>query len=1022
MKRWALCVCLLAAMQTSHAAPAVIANSDIYQMLLEETLPASFLGLERQFELAWQAQKTCMPQPPSKSTLAIGSFTQESERLARQWLAAPMDDDNMLRCRLDGCNDEVGRVQDALRTRLSIHTTKQAGRGCLRAPVASRNQTLFDARCLQDASLLNGTIGAFALAALDRMLSDGREIVLLIDPAQNDVPSSIKDTVPTVDHVPYHDVHKYGFLVQPSPMTHSPEPLLPIIRASTVRKIAFVYDFIPLQHADAYLRHFGERAEYAVRHDALLRFYEHYIAASNATERELVRHLESCTSRQKRYTTRVAVPSEFVVAAPNKPEISANRLSYKHQRQEPVDSSRHSRSSAPVVSGEPSHPASIAIFTGLQQSHNAVTATALLSKIDAGTQVYIVGMEGGHDKTVLREWMDLMRAQHPQLHVLDKLDAESEASLLRRVDLAVVPCFTEALGRTVGKAVQAGIPVVASDTPLHRELLGKGTYLVRATDVDGWANAVKKHSKNRETAAFQMASTALSTYELLEDVVAEGLRLGSASLVNFDTILSPDPTVQTNSAGCVDKAGRRRNQVAMSSAVNSNWRRNSGVQHAAVASSTSGVVVDIETAPSVRAAHNALPPKKHYHRSSNLHRSKNSKTRPRARQSIGIVTPWPPQMSGIAAFSRATAEKMARVADVTVYVTADAGTSKRTSNNALVFKPVNKLLDSARNQHNHDALIAVIGNSHFHVPALQVIRNHNCDIILHDTRLADLYSELRGLGGLDALMKKAKDVAHQNHSIALREQLLDFTKLQNYATWEVARLAKRLIMHAPLSSGIIARQTGVTPVNLPFATYLTIPEDVGADGKSQARRALGFDAFNCTHISTFGSLNQERKRCLDLLHAVVEVGRRGHAICMHFVGTGEEKWHALVRDTLKGRLAAVNITGFVNEDLYLQYIMATDLGVQLRDSPYLGPSGALADMSAAGTTGLGSNGIAVDTDCPGFIDRLPQTINIASLADAIEYRILHQFDYAFVQAERLEYARKMSPSSYSDRLLKMLAA
>lgn len=931
--------------------------------LVRKATPASFWGGRRNLHLGWHNNADCMPRLPPTSALTLGRFNLRDRLAAEKWLDRQMDFDNHLLCRLDGFNDEVGRVQDALRTRLHLHASlheavhKAGDNKSLPAAVI-----LFDARCLQNArSAKNAAVTAAAAAALRRLRQGPNEVVLLIDPAELDLTTDIAGSCRTITHVADDDLNKYAALVQPSPMMHTPEPLLPLLSSNHVLRVTFLDNMDVVKHADAYAESVGNRAEYAARFDAMTTFYDHYIVASRAVEQALVQHLQSNASTMSRkYSTSVAVPSDTFATNCTTRTTSQKRLPRK----------------------------TIGFVTGTDVGHNMLMIAGLLTQVKAMRSVYVFGLQTKDDVLQFRELASVFDLDLTNVHFSSDLDTDS----LRQVDLVVVPSFTETLWPYVVQAVQCGTPVVASDKPFYRALLGNGSHLIPTDDAEAIKAAIAEHAGNATTATGQKAALdrTLHTCRVLEDVLVKVLQssVSSQTAAHNNRKTYSHAQVKRHRKKPVDAPPRKR--VDQTSLHEKYLSRDAHDQSAQNVESSRSVVVD-------KASAKPVPPLSH-------------------RLNIGIVSPWPPQMSGIAAFTRTTAIDLALRADVTVYVTANADSLDAVPA-TLHLRPVAQLLSTPRDKHEHTHLLVVLGNSHFHLPGLQVLRKHSCDIILHDTRLVDLYAHLRGFAGLRRLMKKAVDVADQNDSISLHDQLQDFNKLQNYGTWEAVRQARRVIMHAPLSSGIVARQTGVVPVNLPFASYLDVTTTFD---KAAARQAVGFTE-SCTHISTFGSMNQERKRVIDLLKAVVLVARRKHPICMHFVGVGEDKWERIVYDVAQDDLVSVNITGFVNEKMYLMYITATDLGVQLRDSANLGPSGALADLSLVGTPGMGSNGIAVDTECPGFIDRLPQTISIESLANAIEYRLLHPYDQSFIDAERARYARKMSPARYTKLLLRVLS-
>src|SRR5205823_13437400 len=71
------------------------------------------------------------------------------------------------------------------------------------------------------------------------------------------------------------------------------------------------------------------------------------------------------------------------------------------------------------------------------------------------------------------------------------------AGLYQTADLAFVASLIEGFSIPVAEAVAGGAPVVASDIPAHRELVGAGPWLAPADDIDALAEAIGHVRSNR---------------------------------------------------------------------------------------------------------------------------------------------------------------------------------------------------------------------------------------------------------------------------------------------------------------------------------------------------------------------------------------------------------------------------------------------------------------------------------------------------------------------------------------------
>jgi hypothetical protein len=119
-------------------------------------------------------------------------------------------------------------------------------------------------------------------------------------------------------------------------------------------------------------------------------------------------------------------------------------------------------------------------------------------------------------------------------------------------------------------------------------------------------------------------------------------------------------------------------------------------------------------------------------------------------------------------------------------------------------------------------------------------------------------------------------------------------------------------------------------------------------------------------------------------------------------------------------IANFEVTGFLSDDEFRDYLLAVDLGLQLRISPLLGVSGPLSDLAAFGTTSVASSGLAVDVDTPAYVDRLPDDVSPVMVAEALEYRLAHPIRHGDREQMRLDYLAAKSPRRYAELLLDLL--
>ncbi|MCX6423846.1 MAG: glycosyltransferase, partial [Actinobacteria bacterium] len=374
-------------------------------------------------------------------------------------------------------------------------------------------------------------------------------------------------------------------------------------------------------------------------------------------------------------------------------------------------------------------------------------------------------------------------------------------------------------------------------------------------------------------------------------------------------------------------------------------------------------------------------------------------------------------------FSAATSIELAKLCNLTIYSTADADINDSFNNDAGKIKN-GPLTDIFEKGSDHDVFVTLLGNSHFHVPMLEVMKTVDSVALLHDTRMVELYLALRGAGGVEQLMLRGQGAAHLNPP--LDEQINDMRLLQNAGMWEIANRARMVISHSPSAAPVIAQQTGVTPKLLLFANYRfpSTPEITEAM-RAEARRRLQFseaiDGKPVVHIASFGFIDVRTKMVDVIIESAAWLTQWGHRVSLHFVGSASAEATAeLEKRAREAGIAEFEVTGFIADDKFRDYVMAVDIGLQLRISPLLGVSGPLSDMAAYGTVAMASSGLAIDVDTPAFIDRLPDEMSPLMVAEALEYRLANPIDPVVKEQQRLEYLDRKSPKRYAEALLALL--
>ena len=827
---------------------------------------------------------------PPAPTVSLGIPTVAEVEGMREWLASgPYDTDELLVRRADNHGDELGRTLAAMRTRLRLADTPNPH-------WAGGHLVLLDARCLQTAAFGTRGIGRFARAILlaARDAVGDERLVLLVDRGLEELPHELAGDCRQVTRINERMVSSYSVLLEPSPLTHSPEPLIPLLHSNAF-KIAVMFDLIPMHYPDVYLRDVASRVEYAVALDALRR-YDDVISISQTT------HTEAGALLGHHDIGVVAWPTDVLLPG----DLEQTHL---------IDAA------GPIV-----------VMTGDDARKNTFGALAAVgaATVDEVRDVIVIGMAG--QSTRVHHWSIAAAMRPGETRTVERISDAEMATLLRSASVVVVPSFDEGLSLPVIEALRAGVPVVASDIPAHRELIGKGGYLADPRKPRDLEAAIRRTRGSSSRQRRQARVLAQHKHAPVEAVISQRLAKHAKTAV---------------------------------------------VEPALTPAYVGGRPLD-----------------------------------------IAVAGPWPPQRSGVADYTRATIDELARLARVTVYSTADAGSEGAPG---VTFAPLDHLLNEigSTGRHAHDVLVSIVGNSHFHVPFIELLQHTDAVTITHDTRLVELYLSLLGPGGAEQVMLRGSGRSALHPSID--EQVDDMRLLQSTAFWEVARRSRLLIAHTPVGASRIVEETHTPITLLPFANYRRPEVDnITLDMRAAARHRLGLDPA-VIHLGSFGFIDV-RTKCSDVVvEAAAWLQQWGHSVALHLVGAATTPVaEALLQQARDAGLERFEITGYVSDETLRDFTLAVDLGVQLRISPLLGVSGPLSDLAAYGTPAVASRGLAEDVDAPKFVDRLPDDVSPLQVAEAIEQRLTQPWSAADLEQLRLEYLDRKSPARYAKTLHDLL--
>jgi glycosyltransferase involved in cell wall biosynthesis len=382
------------------------------------------------------------------------------------------------------------------------------------------------------------------------------------------------------------------------------------------------------------------------------------------------------------------------------------------------------------------------------------------------------------------------------------------------------------------------------------------------------------------------------------------------------------------------------------------------------------------------------------------------------RRAIAVVTPFPPDRSGVADYSMRSIEALAEHVDVDVY------TDQPEPIACPAVRAFHPISSAAWLRPDYDTTLAVVGNSHFHTRIIELHQRFGGPCLIHDNRLAELTAWWKGADYLRAIAERSLDRPVKLHEV--REWLADPGQLPSMFYEEVIDKAFPLLVHSRGIQESVSQIYGIEAAYLPFCLYRNFSSDeIAEDARRHARAALGVSPGELM-IVTLGLVDAVKspQTCID---AVARLRAAGHDAQLHFVGES-----AAIRDelTLQARSAGIDRCVHFSEDWlpeedYRRYLVAADLGIQLRNHFFGGLSGALLDCIAAGLPTVANRDLAEALESPGYVVRVPDRPDAASLAAGLE-EAARLGSRAATEPQRLEFAGEHSFVIYAERLLELL--
>lgn len=369
---------------------------------------------------------------------------------------------------------------------------------------------------------------------------------------------------------------------------------------------------------------------------------------------------------------------------------------------------------------------------------------------------------------------------------------------------------------------------------------------------------------------------------------------------------------------------------------------------------------------------------------------------PSRRPTLAVVTPLPPQRSGVADYSAFTLPALGKHFDLSFVVNAIDEVSTD-------LGPVRDRTIETMARGEFDHVLHVLGNSHFHIPALELLGRFGGGAIAHDNRMSGVYQWWRGSTETARIMSMHGATVHPDEVAAY---LIDLDGAPDTCYGEIVEQAEPLFVHSTLLARMIKAESGRDVVQLPFCPY-RLPVGVPHSNRSAGRRT----------VVTFGEISIVLKRHDLVVEMLAWLRQWDEDVELVVVGAGTDLEIETLNDMAAdaGVADRFTITGRVDEAGYRHWLEEADAAVQVRNTALLSLSGAILDAIAFGVPVVVTQSAADELpDAPNVI-AVPTHFSSMQLASAVS-SALQLPRSGEAEQRRAEFLAYRSPDVYASMI------
>lgn len=345
------------------------------------------------------------------------------------------------------------------------------------------------------------------------------------------------------------------------------------------------------------------------------------------------------------------------------------------------------------------------------------------------------------------------------------------------------------------------------------------------------------------------------------------------------------------------------------------------------------------------------------------------------RASLAIVTPLPPQQSGVADFSSSILAELSRYYEITLVNDFHLDRFIAANTEFPVISPD----DFQQAGDQFERILYHFGNSSFHNQMPELLEQHPGVIELHDFYLGGLHQSVTERLEFDSSTRWFVELLDSNGPISSLSMLKnkEHAKETHPSNFKIIQHARGVISHSYYSKKLFhdfyensSLQPNWKVIPLPTREHTIY-------SKEEARNSLGLPV-EAVILASFGSV-YPTKYSLEILEAWIS-SKFSDASDNILIFVGENhggeygtKISNLIHDfKLESN---VIVTGYIDSETYQRYLSAADAAIQLRGKTRGESSGALIDCFSAGLPTIINN-----------------TGSFSEIPDSVVYKIPEKFD------------------------------